>query len=82
MTTRIDKGPISSKSFNEDNNSLMNQMGLSIMSRARRHVLEDSDDIEPVNKIQEEYLKNKERYDEFNEKNIYERKKQRNAKQE
>ena len=75
MTTRIDKGPISSKSFNEDNNSLMNQMGLSIMSRARRHVLEDSDDIEPVNKIQEEYLKNKERYDEFNEKNIYERKK-------
>ena len=82
MTTRIDKGPISSKSFNEDNNSQMNQMGLSIMSRARRHVLEDSDDIEPVNKIQEEYLKNKERYDEFNEKNIYERKKQRNAKQE
>ena len=75
MKTRIDKGTIPSKSFNEDNNSLMNQMGLSIMSRARRHVLEDSDDIEPVNKIQEEYLKNKERYDEFNEKNIYERKK-------
>ena len=75
MTTRTDKGLISSKSFNEDNNSQINQMGISIMSRARRHVLEDSDDIEPVNKIQEEYLKNKERYDEFNEKNIYERKK-------
>ena len=52
----------------------MNRMGLSIMSRARRQVLEDSDE-EPVTKIQEEYFKNKERYDEFNEKNIYERKK-------
>ena len=49
-------------------------MGLSIMSRARRQVLEDSDE-EPATKIKEEYLKNKERYDEFNEKNIYERKK-------
>ena len=62
--------------------SQMNRMGISIMSRARRHVLEDSDDIEPVNKIQEEYQKNKKKYDDFNEKNIYERKRIRTAKQE
>ena len=54
-------------------------MGLSIMSRARRQVLEDSDE-EPAAKIKEEYMKNKERYEEFNEQNIYERKKQRTAK--
>ena len=60
--------------------SQMNRMGISIMSRARRHVLEDSDDIEPVNKIQEEYQKNKKKYDDFNEKNIYERKRIRTAK--
>ena len=64
---------MSGKSFNEEDSG-RNMMGLSIMSRARRQVLEDSDE-EPAAKVQAEYLKNKERYEEFNEKNKYERKK-------
>ena len=83
MTNKSDKLEVglSQRSLVEET-SQINRMGISIMSWARRHVLEDSDDIEPVTKIQEEYQKNKQKYDEFNEKNIYERKRIRTEKQE
>ena len=81
MTNKSDKLEVglSQRSLVEET-SQINRMGISIMSWARRHVLEDSDDIEPVTKIQEEYQKNKQKYDEFNEKNIYERKRIRTEK--
>ena len=61
---------------------MINPMAISYMSKARRHVLEHSDDEEPCDKIHFEYMKNKAKYDEFNERCKHDRKKQRENKKE